>query len=295
MAFLPVTSVVVFQSDPAQLHASVTGTVSVRNMPSVYGNISGSVAAVQIGTWSTSVMTNVITSIATAGQVMGSVATLQGTNPWVVVGSIYGNISGSVVAFPIGNQSVSGTIGASVIGTVPITQSGTMITSVSGAITGSVQAAVSGSVVSFQGGTWAMGVMTNVITSIATAGQVMGSIATLQGTNPWVVNFQNSSILVIPVGSVITLPTSATASVYAVLSSITSVSILSANTARKGAAIYNNAGTPMFIELGTPVTTSVFTVRMADQSYYEVPYGWTGVVAGISASNAGVVTVTELT
>jgi hypothetical protein len=54
--------------------------------------------------------------------VIGSVAALQGTNPWIVVGSVYGNVSGSVVAFqgagwagsvlavPTGNQSVSGTV-----------------------------------------------------------------------------------------------------------------------------------------------------------------------------------------
>lgn len=67
---------------------------------------SGSIAAIQSGTWSTSVMTNVITSIATAGQVMGSVATLQGTNPWL---TRFGNSSiiainaGSVVALSQGS------------------------------------------------------------------------------------------------------------------------------------------------------------------------------------------------
>lgn len=78
--------------------------------------------------------------------------------------------------------------------------------------TGSVSAAisntnvnVSGSVASFQQGTWSVSVMTNVITSIATAGQVMGSVAALQATNPWIVNFQNSSIIAINAGSVITI------------------------------------------------------------------------------------------
>jgi hypothetical protein len=58
----------------------------------------GSVISYQAGTWSASVMTNVITSIATAGQVMGSVATLQGTNPW--------NVAGSVAAFVVGSASL---------------------------------------------------------------------------------------------------------------------------------------------------------------------------------------------
>ncbi len=33
----------------------------------------------------------------------------------------------------------------------------------------------------------------------------LGSVATLQGTNPWIVNFANSSILAVPVGSIITI------------------------------------------------------------------------------------------
>ena len=85
------------------------------------------------------------------------------------------NVSGSVAAFMNGSwsSSVEGTV--SVLGTVPVTQAGA----------------------------WSSSVMTNVITSIATAGQVMGSVAALQGTNPWVVSFANSSILAVPVGSTI--------------------------------------------------------------------------------------------
>lgn len=87
-------------------------------------NIAGSVAAVQTGTWSASVMTNIITSIATAGAVMGSVATLQGTNPWIVTSSIAGGlfpISGSVAAvITNANVNVSGSVAAFVVGSSSI-------------------------------------------------------------------------------------------------------------------------------------------------------------------------------
>lgn len=59
--------------------------------------------------------------------VLGSVMTLQGTNPWRTLGSVSGTVdigttSGSVVAFQGGawTPSVSGTVGASIIGAVPV-------------------------------------------------------------------------------------------------------------------------------------------------------------------------------
>ena len=90
---------------------SVSGTINIGNAPSVYGNISGSVASYnQAGT-----------------AVLGSVATLQGTNPWIMTGSVQGfptnqNVSGSVIAFQGGSwtPSVSGTVGASIIGLSPV-------------------------------------------------------------------------------------------------------------------------------------------------------------------------------
>lgn len=94
--------------------------------------------------------------------------------------------------------------------------------------------------------------------------------------------------------SVITFLPTTTTSVYAVLSSITTVSIMNVNTSRIGATIYNNAGTTAFIKLGVAATTSVFTVQLNANAYYELPYNYTGVVAGITASNAGIINVTEI-
>jgi hypothetical protein len=288
MAYVPNSgSVVAFQSDPSKLQASVTGTIAVSTIPSIYGNISGSVIAFPVGNQSVSGTVNVGTHPSIYGNISGSVVSFQGTSPWIVTGSVQGsfsptgnqsvsgtvnvgnlptnqNVSGSVVSFQgtnpwvitgsvqataAANQSVSGTVGASIIGQLP---SGTAVLGSVAAlqgtnpwiITGSVQATaaanqsvsgtvgasliglspvsvsnfptnqnVSGSVVAFQGtspwimtgsvqgsfspsgnqsvsGTVGASVIGNVnttITSIATAGQVMGSVATLQGTNPWII------------------------------------------------------------------------------------------------------------
>lgn len=121
------------------------------------------------------VPSSVLTGVSIFGQLpsgtapLGSIAALQGTNPWVITGSVQTiaenssvqvlnfptiqDISGSVVGFQgtnpwiitgsvqtaaQANQSVSGTVGSSVIGTVPITQSGTNITSLVNIIPSSV-------------------------------------------------------------------------------------------------------------------------------------------------------------
>src|SRR3990167_984662 len=108
--------------------------------------------------------------------VIGSVAVLQGTNPWVI-----GSVSGTVNI--AGNPSISGTID---IGTIP------------------------GSVIAFQGGVWTPSVSGTVGASIVgqlpAGAAVLGSIATLQGTNPWIIS---GSVMLLNganiVGSVTTL------------------------------------------------------------------------------------------
>ena len=80
--FPPTGSVVTYQSTPS---SNLGGS-------SIYGQLPGGIA------------------------VLGSVATLQGTNPWIITGSVQGfptnqNISGSVVAFQ-GGTRISSIIGA---------------------------------------------------------------------------------------------------------------------------------------------------------------------------------------
>lgn len=74
-----------------------------------------------------------------------------------------------------------------------------------------------------------------------------------------------------------------------------STSILSANTARKGATIQNTSTAAIaFITLGSTSSLTTYTVRLIPNAYYEVPYNYTGIVAAIG-DVAGTLTVTELT
>lgn len=175
--------------------AVASGTVSVRI--TISSGVTSEAANVTIGT-----------ALPAGTNMIGSIAAYQGVVPWVI-GSVYGNVSGSVVSFQGGTQVTSLVstvpssviVGASIFGQLP---AGTAMLGSIAAYQGAVPWAVAGSVAALQAGTWNTSV-TAVISSIATAGAVMGSVAALQGTNPWIVNFQNSSILAVPVGSTITV------------------------------------------------------------------------------------------
>lgn len=88
---------------------------------------------------------------------------------------------------------------------------------------------------------------------------------------------------------------SSTATLSNVASSATSVTILAANTARKGAQIYNDSTQILYVKFGTTASTSSFTVPLAAATYYELPAGYTGRIDGIWASANGNARVTEET
>lgn len=277
---------------------SVSGAVSVSNFPTTQ-NVSGSVVAF---------------GFPTNQNVSGSVVSFQGTSPWLIVptsGSIIANQGGTQITSLVSTVPSSVIVGASIFGTVPVTQ----VTSPW------LTVPTSGSVTTVQGGTRIASLVSTVPSSVIVGtsifGQlpggtaVLGSVATLQGTNPWIVRgsvqaavsgsvvaFQGGTVITSISGSLSTTPaTSGGSSTYAVLASVTAISVLSANANRKGATIYNNAGTNVYIGLGVKpvVNTSVFTTMLTPNSYFELPFGWTSVVGAIAASNAGRITVTELT
>jgi hypothetical protein len=77
--------------------------------------------------------------------------------------------------------------------------------------------------------------------------------------------------------------------------------ILAANTARKGATIYNDSSSLLYLLVGAGTSsTTVFTVKMAPDDFYELPMMlggvYTGIIKGIwSADSTGSARVTEFT
>ena len=98
--------------------------------------------------------------------IIGSVATLQGTNPWRTLGSVSGTIdigvsSGSVLSQQLGTRI------SSVINSTP-----------SSLLTGA-----------------------SIFGMLPAGTQVLGSVTALQGTNPWITTFSNPSIFAIQSGT----------------------------------------------------------------------------------------------
>lgn len=91
----------------------------------------------------------------------------------------------------------------------------------------------------------------------------------------------------------------ATSAQSTVANSASSVTVLAANAARKGATIFNDdtasTGATLKIKLGATASASSFTYAIAPQGYYEVPFGYTGIIDGIASAATGNARVTELT
>lgn len=89
---------------------------------------------------------------------------------------------------------------------------------------------------------------------------------------------------------------SATGTQSNVASSATAVTVLASNALRLGATIFNDSTQILYLILSaTTPTSSVHTIQMSAGAYYEVPFGYRGVVQGIWASANGSARVTELT
>lgn len=84
--------------------------------------------------------------------------------------------------------------------------------------------------------------------------------------------------------------------VTAIAQNASVATLLSANSARLGATIYNDATASLLVLLGSPASAINFTLKMAPDSYYEVPFNYLGIITGIwTAAGAGAARCTSLT
>jgi len=81
-----------------------------------------------------------------------------------------------------------------------------------------------------------------------------------------------------------------------VANAIANVTLKAANANRKGLMIYNDAtGATLSIKLGATASATSFTVKLVAGAYYEVPYGYTGIIDAIASAAEGNARITELT
>lgn len=85
-----------------------------------------------------------------------------------------------------------------------------------------------------------------------------------------------------------------TGTLSSVVASVTSVTILAANTSRLGAGIFNESTSTLFVGLAASTSTTAYTVAVAASGYYEVP-PYTGIITGVWANAQGSARITELT
>lgn len=79
--------------------------------------------------------------------------------------------------------------------------------------------------------------------------------------------------------------------------STSSVSILAANSRRRGGSIMNTSSAILYLRMdgGTATATTGHSVQMAANTYFEIPFGYTGAISGIWASVNGQANCVEYT
>lgn len=100
-----------------------------------------------------------------------------------------------------------------------------------------------------------------------------------------------------PANSLATFNAAATGAQTSVNDTAADTTCLAANAARKGATVANDSSSTLYLLLANAVSSATaYTVRMAQNDYYEVPYSYTGVIKCIwSADSTGAARVTEIT
>jgi hypothetical protein len=97
--------------------------------------------------------------------------------------------------------------------------------------------------------------------------------------------------------AVTNVETSSSTAITNVAASASSVTILSSNTSRLGATIWNDSTTAtLYLALtSSSASTSNYTVQLFPSGYYEVPYHYVGQINGIWSAAIGNARVTEMT
>jgi hypothetical protein len=80
-----------------------------------------------------------------------------------------------------------------------------------------------------------------------------------------------------------------------VAGSVSNSVLIASNAVRKGATITNESTANLYLKLGTTASITSYSVKMATNSFFEVPFGYTGEIDGIWDAANGFARITELT
>jgi hypothetical protein len=148
----------------------------------------------------------------------------------------------------------------------------------------------------FNGTTWdRMLAATNGTNSTGTGIQAVGTLAQLDDTSPTsITENQFGNLRMSADRSLLVVNRATTPTQTSVAGSASSVSLLAANNARKGATITNDSTAILYVKLGATASVTSYTVKMQTDAYYEVPFGYVGAIDGIWASATGNARITEI-
>ncbi|UZJ58562.1 hypothetical protein OKW98_18465 [Pseudomonas sp. KU26590] len=119
-----------------------------------------------------------------------------------------------------------------------------------------------------------------------------GFFSDTDGSGPYSINSAGVATLITQV-SVAQVGVAAS-SVTSVTSAAANTTLLAANAARRGATIFNESTSVLYLKLGSASSITSYTVIIAANGYYEVPFGYTGAITGLWASANGAARVTEV-
>lgn len=88
---------------------------------------------------------------------------------------------------------------------------------------------------------------------------------------------------------------SSTSDVTSVAGSVSNVTLLASNASRIGATISNDSTSNLFLKLGAIAASTSYTVKLSTDDFFEVPFGYTGIIDGIWSVASGDARITELT
>jgi hypothetical protein len=146
-----------------------------------------------------------------------------------------------------------------------------------------------------QSGTWNINSITT-LPALPTGSNAIGKLVANSGIDIGDVTLNNAlnsgtvdtnTIRVVDAGA-------ANAAVTSVTAATAATALKAANTSRLGLTIFNNSASVLYVKLGTTASATDFSIKMAANSYYEVPFGYNGAVTGIWVAADGAALVTEI-
>jgi len=118
--------------------------------------------------------------------------------------------------------------------------------------------------------------------------------AVTDGTNTATVKAASVTALGADTALVTQLRSASSGTITNVSSSVTSVQLIAANTARIGAVIFNDSTSVCFVKFGIAAGPTNFTYRLTTNAVLEIPWSYTGRIDGIWTTANGNARITEL-